>query len=45
MNSKDFKKLFGEVAKSNGFESAFGGWFRDSAECIIVLKSAKIKFW
>lgn len=44
MNSKEFKKLFGEVAKSNGFESAFGGWFRDSAECIIVLNLQKSNF-
>jgi hypothetical protein len=44
MDSKDFKKLFGEVAKSNGFESAFGGWFKDSAESIVVLDLQKSNF-
>ncbi|SMC48683.1 DUF4304 domain-containing protein [Moheibacter sediminis] len=44
MDSKEFKKLFGEVAKSNGFESAFGGWFKDSAESIVVLDLQKSNF-
>lgn len=44
MDSKEFKKLFGEVAKSNGFESAFGGWFKDSAESIVVLELQKSSF-
>lgn len=37
MNSKEFKTIFGDVAKVNGFEKAFGGWFKESTECIIVL--------
>lgn len=41
MDSKEFKKIFGEVAKSTGFESAFGGWFKDSAESIVVLDLQK----
>lgn len=44
MDSKEFKKLFGEVAKSNRFERAFGGWFKDSAESIVVLDLQKSNF-
>jgi hypothetical protein len=44
MDSKEFKKVFGEVAKSNGFESAFGGWFKESAESIIVLDLQKSNY-
>jgi hypothetical protein len=44
MDSKEFKKLFGGVAKSNGFESAFGGWFKDSTESIVVLELQKSSF-
>ena len=44
MNSKEFKTVFGEVAKVNGFEKAFRGWFRESAECIIVLDLQKSNF-
>lgn len=44
MDSKEFKKVFGEVAKSTGFESAFGGWFRESAESIIVLDLQKSNY-
>ena len=44
MNSKEFKKLFGEVAKSRGFENAFGGWFIDSPESIVVLDLQKSNY-
>lgn len=44
MDSKEFKKIFGGVAKSNGFESAFGGWFKASAESIVVLELQKSSF-
>ncbi len=44
MDSKEFKKVFGDVAKLNGFESAFGGWFRDSTESIVVLDLQKSNF-
>lgn len=37
MENKEFKNLFNEVAKSHGFESAFGGWFKESDECISAL--------
>ncbi|MDO5665162.1 MAG: DUF4304 domain-containing protein [Bacteroidia bacterium] len=44
MDSKKFKKLFGEIANSNSFESAFGGWFKESTESIIVLNLQKSNF-
>lgn len=44
MDSKEFKNIFDEIAKSNGFEKAFGGWFRESPECIIVLDLQKSNF-
>lgn len=44
MNSKEFKKLFGEMAKIHGFESAFGGWFQDSSESMVVLDLQKSNY-
>jgi hypothetical protein len=44
MDSKAFKKVFGDEAKSNGFESAFGGWFKTGEECIVVLDLQKSNF-
>jgi hypothetical protein len=44
MDSKEFKKLFGEVAKAHEFKSAFGGWYKESAECIAVLELQKSNF-
>jgi hypothetical protein len=44
MDSKEFKKLFGEVAKVNEFKSAFGGWYKESSECITVLELQKSNF-
>ena len=44
MNSKEFKNVFGEVAKTIRFESAFGGWFKESSESIIVLDLQKSHF-
>jgi hypothetical protein len=37
MSNVEFKKMFGNLAKLHGFERAFGGWFRESDECILVL--------
>ena len=37
MESKEFKNVFEKVAKANNFEKAFGGWFKESTECIVVL--------
>ena len=44
MESKDFRKLFNEIAKNNGFEPAFGGWFKESDECIVALYLQKSNF-
>lgn len=44
MESKEFKNIFGEVAKKFGFEKAFGGWFKESQECIAVLDLQKSNF-
>jgi len=37
MDGKTFKKTFSDVACQNGFEHAFGGWFKESNECIVAL--------
>jgi hypothetical protein len=44
MDSKEFKNMFGETAKANGFDQAFGGWFKESEECIVVLDLQKSNF-
>lgn len=44
MDSKEFKSIFDEVAKRSSFEKAFGGWFRESSECIAVLDLQKSNF-
>lgn len=33
----ELKNLFGVVAKEHGFDSAFGGWFAESDECLLAL--------
>ena len=42
--SKQFKTVFGDVAKANGFERAYGGWFKESVECIAVLDLQKSNY-
>jgi len=44
MDSKEFKKMFGEVAKNQGFERAFNGWFKESSECTVVLDLQKSNY-
>ena len=44
MDSKEFKKTFNEIASINSFEKAFGGWFKESLECIVVLDLQKSNF-
>lgn len=44
MENKEFKKLFNEVAKKNNFESAFGGWFKETNECIAALYLQKSNY-
>lgn len=42
--NNNFKKLLNEIAVKSGFESAFGGWFKESNECIAVLGLQKSNF-
>lgn len=44
MSSREFKKEFGEKAISHGFESAFGGWMKESSDCIVVIDLQKSKY-
>ena len=44
MNSKEFKPVFDKVAQSNDFIKAFGGWFKESPECIVVLDLQKSNY-
>ena len=44
MNSKEFKTVFGDVAKVNDFKKAFGGWYKESTECIAILELQKSNF-
>jgi hypothetical protein len=44
MESKEFKKIFNEVATNYGFEAAFGGWFKESDECIAAMYLQKSNY-
>jgi hypothetical protein len=44
METTDFKKMFGEVAKENGFERACEGWFKEFPEVIQVLDLQKSNY-
>ncbi len=44
MESRDFKRLFSSVAKQSGFDFAFGGWFKETPECLIALHLQKSNF-
>ncbi|RAW00576.1 DUF4304 domain-containing protein [Pseudochryseolinea flava] len=44
MTKDDFKTQFNQSAKMVGFERAFGGWFKESPECIVVLDLQKSNF-
>lgn len=44
MDSKEFKNIFDQTAQRNGFEKAFGGWFNESPECIVVLDLQKSNY-
>ena len=44
MNSKEFKTVFGEVAKANDFKRAFGEWYKETPECIAILELQKSNF-
>ena len=44
MDGKEFKKLFNGIASVHGFKSAFGGWFKESDECLLILELMKSNF-
>lgn len=41
MESNEFKKIFGEIARSHSFEKAHEGWFKEFPEVIQVLDLQK----
>jgi hypothetical protein len=44
MDENEFKRVFGNLAARFGFERAYGGWFIESCETIIVLDLQKSNF-
>jgi hypothetical protein len=44
MDSTEFKKFFGEIAKKYHFTPSFGGWFRETSECVAVLQLQKSNY-
>ncbi len=44
METKEFNNLFKNIAKRNNFESAFGGWYKESNECIAALYLQKSNY-
>jgi hypothetical protein len=44
MDCKEFKTVFGEVANANDYKKAFGGWYKESSECIAILELQKSNF-
>jgi Domain of unknown function (DUF4304) len=44
MESDDFKKIFNDMAKENGFEKAYEGWFKEFPEVIQVLDLQKSNY-
>ncbi|MDX2278013.1 MAG: DUF4304 domain-containing protein [Saprospiraceae bacterium] len=44
MDIKEFKIVFGEVAKAHNFKKAHGGWFKESPECLAILELQKSNF-
>ena len=44
IKDKEFKRLFDTIACSHGFEPSFGGWFKESDECIVVLDLQKSNY-
>lgn len=44
MDSKEFKTVFGDVAKAHDFKKAFGGWYKESPECIAILELQKSSY-
>lgn len=44
METQLFKKTFAQIAKKNNFQTAFGGWYVQSGECILALQLQRSNF-
>jgi len=44
MDAREFKLMFDSVSKNFGFAKNFGGWFKESSECIVVLDLQKSNY-
>ncbi len=44
MDSKEFKNIFGDVAKEHNFKKAFSGWYKENPECLSILELQKSNF-
>jgi hypothetical protein len=44
MENKIFQKLFSQIAQKYEFETAFGGWYKESNECLFVFDLMKSGF-
>ncbi len=44
MDSKEFKNIFGDIAKEHNFKKAFSGWYKESPECLSILELQKSNF-
>ncbi len=44
MEDKDLKKVLGSIAKGNGYNTAFGIWYKESNECIFTLSLQKSNY-
>ena len=44
MDNKEFKKQLGDIIKSYDFKSAFGSWYKESDECIVVIRLQKSNY-
>lgn len=44
MDTKELKRLFGQVAAAHGFAADHGGWFQGTKECVIVLDLQKSNY-
>ena len=38
MDSKEFRTVFGAIAKRYGFKFLYGGWHKESEDCIVILE-------
>lgn len=44
MDCKKLKKIVSEIASTLNYKSAFGGWYKQSNECIVVLELQKSQY-